>query len=57
MRIGLLGFGTVGKGVYELVSNREDMEVAAVLCRRDLEVEGGSTSVFLAAVGITESRG
>ena len=40
MRIGLLGFGTVGKGVYELVSRREDMEVAAVLCRRELELEG-----------------
>ena len=39
MRIGLLGFGTVGKGVYELVSRREDMEVAAVLCRRELELE------------------
>ena len=36
MRIGLLGFGTVGKGVYELVSGREDMSVAKVLCRRDL---------------------
>ena len=40
MRIGLLGFGTVGKGVYELVSHREDMEVAAVLCRRELKLEG-----------------
>lgn len=38
MRIGLLGFGTVGKGVYELVSRREDMEVAAVLCRRELQL-------------------
>ncbi len=36
MRIGLLGFGTVGKGVYELTSAREDMKVVRVLCRRDL---------------------
>ena len=36
MRIGLLGFGTVGKGVYELVNNRNDMQVAKVLCRRDI---------------------
>ena len=36
MRIGLLGFGTVGKGVYELVNNRSDMKVAKVLCRREL---------------------
>ncbi len=38
MRIGLLGFGTVGRGVYELVCAREDMEVAAVLCRRELSL-------------------
>ena len=36
MRIGLMGFGTVGKGVYELCSRREDMEVTKVLCRRDM---------------------
>ena len=36
MRIGLLGFGTVGKGVYELTAPRSDMEVVRVLCRRDL---------------------
>ena len=36
MRIGLLGFGTVGKGVYELTAPRKDMEVVKVLCRREL---------------------
>ncbi len=36
MRIGLLGFGTVGKGVYELTGKREDMQVVKVLCRREL---------------------
>ncbi len=36
MRIGLLGFGTVGKGVYELTKARDDMEVVRVLCRREL---------------------
>ena len=39
MRIGLLGFGTVGKGVYELVNSRDDMKVAKVLCRRDLTLK------------------
>lgn len=38
MRIGLLGFGTVGKGVYELTSARADMEVVRVLCRRELQL-------------------
>ena len=36
MRIGLLGFGTVGKGVYELTGARDDMQVVRVLCRREL---------------------
>ncbi len=34
MRIGLLGFGTVGGGVYEFVRERSDMEIAYVLSRR-----------------------
>ena len=38
MKIGLLGFGTVGKGVYKLTANRTDMDVAWVLCRRELEL-------------------
>lgn len=38
MKIGLLGFGVVGKGVYELTADREDMQVARVLCRRKLEL-------------------
>ena len=39
MRIGLLGFGTVGMGVYELTASRNDMEVVRVLCRRDLSLK------------------
>ncbi len=38
MRIGLLGFGTVGKGVYKLTAPREDMQVVRVLCRRELSL-------------------
>ena len=38
MRIGLLGFGTVGKGVYELTGPRKDMTVVRVLCRRELQL-------------------
>ncbi len=40
MRIGLLGFGTVGKGVYELMLSRPDMRIQAVLCRRELALPG-----------------
>ena len=34
MNIALLGFGTVGKGFYDLVKDREDLKVTAVLSRR-----------------------
>ncbi len=36
MRIGLLGFGVVGKGLYELTQSREDMQVVKVLCLEDI---------------------
>ena len=36
MRIGLLGFGVVGRGVYDLTAAREDMTVAKVLCLEDV---------------------
>jgi len=36
MNIGLLGFGTVGKGVYELTQNRKDMNVTRVVRRQPL---------------------
>ena len=36
MRIGLLGFGVVGRGVYDLTQNRPDMQVVKVLCLEDV---------------------
>lgn len=36
MKIGLLGFGVVGRGVYDILAERKDVSVGAVLCRRDL---------------------
>lgn len=36
MKIGLLGFGVVGKGVYELARMRQDMQVATVVCLEDI---------------------
>ena len=36
MRIGLLGFGVVGRGVYDLTQNRSDMQVVKVLCLEDV---------------------
>ncbi len=36
MNIGLLGFGVVGRGVYDILAGRDDIRVRTVLCRRDL---------------------
>ena len=36
MKIGLLGFGVVGRGVYDITSKRDDMQVARVLCLEDV---------------------
>ena len=36
MKIGLLGFGVVGRGVYDILAEREDVSVGMILCRRDL---------------------
>ena len=44
MRIGLLGFGTVGKGVYELTKDRADMSVVKVLCRRELALSDATVT-------------
>ncbi len=39
MNIGLLGFGVVGKGVYDIVATRKDMHIAKVLCLEDIHLE------------------
>ena len=39
MKIGLLGFGVVGRGVYDITRTREDMQVAKVLCLEDVKLE------------------
>ncbi len=38
MRIGLLGFGVVGRGVYDLTASRDDMQVAKVVCLEDVSL-------------------
>ena len=38
MNIGLLGFGVVGRGVYEFTTAREDMQVTKVLCLEDISL-------------------
>jgi len=38
MNIGLLGFGVVGRGVYEITNTRDDMQVKKVLCLEDINL-------------------
>ena len=38
MKIGLCGFGVVGRGVYEIVQKRSDMHVDKVLCLEDIRL-------------------
>ena len=38
MKIGLLGFGVVGRGVYEITETRDDMQVVKVLCLEDINL-------------------
>ena len=36
MKIGLLGFGVVGRGVYDIVADRDDINVSKVLCLENI---------------------
>ena len=38
MKIGLLGFGVVGRGVYELANARADTKILRILCRKEISV-------------------
>ena len=44
MKIGLLGFGTVGAGVLDLVNNQSGMKVISVLRRKITEIPGCSVT-------------
>ena len=38
MKIGLLGFGVVGRGVYDITAKRDDIKVAKVVCLEDIQL-------------------
>ena len=38
MNIGLLGFGVVGRGVYDITSQRSDMQVKKVICLEEISL-------------------
>ena len=50
MKIGLLGFGVVGKGFYDLAADREDMQVAKVVCLEDVTLPDAEVTRDIDAV-------
>ena len=38
MKIGLLGFGVVGRGVYDITFGMDDIQVAKVVCLEDVSL-------------------
>ena len=50
MRIGLLGFGVVGRGVYDLTVEREDMQVAKVLCLEEINLPDAEATKDIASI-------
>ena len=50
MKIGLLGFGVVGRGVYDLTQNRDDMQVAKILCLEDISLPDAEAVKDIASI-------
>ena len=50
MNIGLLGFGVVGRGVYEITNSRDDMQVKKVLCLEDINLPDAESVKDIASV-------
>ncbi len=44
MKIGLLGFGVVGKGFYDLTRMRSDMQISKVVCLEDVKLEDATVT-------------
>ncbi|MBR4863798.1 MAG: homoserine dehydrogenase [Oscillospiraceae bacterium] len=55
MKIGLLGFGVVGRGVYDLTADRDDIQVAKVVCLEDVQLPDAEvTKDFQSVLNDTE---
>ena len=39
MNIGLLGFGVVGNGVYEIIASRPDLQISKILCLEEISLK------------------
>ena len=50
MKIGLLGFGVVGRGVYDLAAERQDIQVAKVVCLEEITLPDAEVTKDFQAV-------
>ena len=55
MRIGLLGFGVVGRGVYDICANLPDIHVAKILCLEDINLPDAEAVKDIKAIWEDES--
>ena len=55
MRIGLLGFGVVGRGVYDLTADRSDMQVAKILCLEEISLPDAEAVKDIASIVTDDS--
>ena len=55
MRIGLLGFGVVGRGVYDITATRDDIKVAKVVCLEDISLPDAEVTKDFQSVLADES--
>ena len=48
MKIGLLGFGVVGRGLYDLTQGRDDINITKVVCLEDVTLPSNIIFLLLA---------
>ena len=55
MKIGLLGFGVVGRGVYDITSGMDDIKVAKVVCLEDVTLPDAEVTRDIQSILTDES--
>ena len=55
MKVGLLGFGVVGRGFYDITATRDDIQVAKVVCLEDITLPDAEVTKDFQSVLADES--
>jgi diaminopimelate dehydrogenase len=55
IRVGIVGYGNLGKGVQQAITQNTDMELAAIFTRRDPQRLAGTTGVLTEHIDAAES--